>query len=112
PARGIHDVVVELLGKTVPQPDRVVVDRRGFVVEVVGANDRGVAAGVAAAEPALLDHRDIGDAMLAREIVGRRQPVPARADDDHFVFGPGLWRTPLRLPALVTAQGFARYREG
>ena len=55
----------------------MVVDARALVLEIVGADDRGVAAGVAAAEPALLEHRDIGDAVLLREVVGGREPVAA-----------------------------------
>mgnify|MGYP003694255845 CR=1 FL=1 len=38
---------------------RMLVDRRALVPEVVRADDRGVAAGVAAAEPAALEHRDV-----------------------------------------------------
>ena len=57
-----HDVVVQLLAQALPELDRVVVDPGALVPQVVGADDRGVAPGVAAAEPALLEHRDVGDA--------------------------------------------------
>jgi hypothetical protein len=45
-----------------------------------------------AAEPALLDHRDVADPMLLGQIVGGGEPVPAAADDDGAVraFGAGL----------------------
>ena len=85
-ARRIHDVVVEVLAEPVPQLQRVVVDAGALVIEVVGADDGGVAAGVAAAEPALFQHRDIGDAVHLGEVVGGGQPMPAGADDDDVVF--------------------------
>src|SRR5690606_17766471 len=55
----------------------------------------------AAAQPALVDHRDIGDAVLLGEVIGRAEAVTAGADDHHVVFGPGLGLRPLRVPALV-----------
>ena len=60
-----QDVVVELLLEPLPELQRVLVDRRALVPEVVRADDRRVAAHVAAAEPPALEHRDIGDAVLA-----------------------------------------------
>ena len=53
------------------------------------------------AEPALLQHRDVADAVLLGEIVGRRQPVPAAADDHHVVGGLRLGVAPRRLPARL-----------
>ena len=85
-ARRIHDVVVEVLRQPVPQLQRMVVDAGALVVEIVGADDGGVAAGIAAAEPALFEHRDIGDAVLLGKVVGSGQPMAAGADDDDVVF--------------------------
>jgi transcriptional regulator GlxA family with amidase domain len=65
----------------------VVVEPRALVIEIVRADDGGVAPGVAAAEPALVDHRDVGDPVLLGEIVGGAEPVAAGADDDDVVFG-------------------------
>ena len=107
-ARRIHDVVVEILAEPVPQLHRVVVDAGALVVEIVGADDGGVAAGIAAAEPALLQHRDIGDAVLLGEVIGGGQPMAAGADDDDVVFLARLGRGPLLLPALVAAHRLAR----
>src|SRR2546430_15357788 len=45
---------------------------------------------------ALLQHRDIGDAVLGREIIGGGQAVAAGADDDDVVFPLRLGRGPLR----------------
>ena len=58
-ARGEHDVVVELLRQGLPHLQRVVVQRGAFVEQVVRADDGGVAAGVAAADPAFFHHRDV-----------------------------------------------------
>ena len=77
-ARRIHHVVVELLRQAFPQLQRMLVERRRFLPEIVGADDRRVAPGVAAAEPALLEHGDIGEAVLLGEVIGGREPVPAR----------------------------------
>ena len=84
------------------------VDACALVPEVVGADDRGVAAGVAAAEPALLEHRDVGDAVLLGEIVGGGQAVAAGADDDHLVARLRLRAAPGRCPVLVTGESVSR----
>ena len=57
---------------------------------------------------ALLEHGDIGDAVVAGQVVGGGEPMPAAADDDHVVAGFGLRIAPGALPALMAAQGFAK----
>src|SRR3546814_2836299 len=89
----------------------MLVDIHALFVEIVGADDRRVTSGIAAAEPALLDHRDIGDTVLLGEIVGRSQAMPAAADDDDIVIRPRFRRRPLGLPALVAAKRFAGHGE-
>ena len=106
-----HDVVVERLRQPLPELHRMVVKRRALVEEVVRADDGGVAPGVAAADPALLQHRDIGDAEFLREIIGGGKPMAAAADDDRVVAGLRLGRTPLRPPALVAGEGVAKEGE-
>ena len=106
-ARRIHDVVVELLAEPLPELQRMLVDRRALVPQIVRADDRRVAPGIAAAEPALLEHRDIGDAVLLGEVVGGRQPVAAAADDDDVIGRLRLGRTPLLRPVLVAGQRVA-----
>jgi hypothetical protein len=106
-ARRIHHVVIEVLRQPVPQLQRVVIEPRTFVIEIVGADDGGVAAGVAAAEPALLDHCDIGDAVLLGQVIGGPQAVSAGADDDDIIVLARLRRRPLRGPALVAAEPLA-----
>src|SRR6185312_10346225 len=67
---------------------------------VVGADHRGVAGDVAAGEPALLDDADVGDVVVAREVVGRREAVPAAADDHDVVGVLGLGALPIALRFL------------
>src|SRR3546814_18570437 len=65
----------------------MVVELGAFVVEVVGADDGGIAPRIAAAEPTLLDHCHIADAVLLGQIIGRAQAVPAGADNHDVIFG-------------------------
>ncbi len=103
-ALGEHDVVVEVLGQAFPQLHGVLVELRRLVPQVVGADDGGVARGVAAAQPALLHHRDVADAVFLGQVIGRGQAVAAAADDDHVVHRLGRGRAPHALPVLVVAQ--------
>ena len=80
-----QDVVVELLRQAFPQLQRVLVDRRALVPQVVRADDRGVAGHVPAGQPAALEHRHVGDAVVLGQVVRRGQAVPAATDDDHVV---------------------------
>ncbi len=76
-ARREHDVVVESLRQALPQLERMVVERGALREQVVGADDGGVAAGVAAADPALFEHRDAGRGG-ARSRGSRRLPARDR----------------------------------
>ena len=68
---------------------------RALVIEIVRADNRGIAACIASAQPALLDYRDIGDAVLLGEIVCRAEAVAAGADYDNVVFLLGRCVGPL-----------------
>jgi hypothetical protein len=57
------------------------------VEEVVGADDGGVAADVAAADPALLEHGDAGLPELLGEVEGGGEAVAAAAHDEDVVGG-------------------------
>ena len=106
-----HDVVVQLPGQALPQLDGVVVEPRALRKQVVGADDGGVAPGIAAPQPALLDHGDVAHPVLAGQVVGRAQAVPA-ATDDHRVIGRlRLGRAPLRLPARLAGQALPEQLE-
>ena len=110
-ARAVHHVEVEVLRELLPQLERELVEMRVGVEVVVRAHDRRIAPGVAAAEPALFEHCDVGEAVLLREVVRGREPVSAAADDDRVV--ARFWRrtAPRKRPALVVAPRVARQRE-
>ncbi len=106
-----HHVVVEVLAQPFPELKRLLVQSRRFVPQVVGTHDGGIAPGVAAADPALLQHGDIADAVLPGKVVRGGQPVPAAADDDDVVAFLRLGAAPGLRPFLVMAEGVARQAE-
>jgi hypothetical protein len=106
-----HDVVVQLPRQPLVERQREVVERRAFGIEIVRADRRGVAAGIAAAQPAALDHRDIAQAMGPGEIVGRGKPLPAAADDHHIVARLGLRAAPGGAPALLAGKPLLEQRK-
>src|SRR6185295_2118404 len=61
---------------------------------------------------ALLDHRDVADAMVGGEIVGRRQPVSAAADDHDVVALAWRGGAPGPRPVLMARERVTREREG
>jgi hypothetical protein len=76
PALAELEVRAEVLLEPLPELERVLVDRRALVPQVVGTDHRGVAGHVAAREPALLDDADVGDPVVLRQVVGGGQAVP------------------------------------
>src|SRR5579862_3167601 len=74
-------------------------------VEVVGAYDLRVTAGVAEADRAALEHGDVPDAVFLSQVVRGRKPVPAAANNDDFVGTFRLGIAPGGLPAAVAAEG-------
>ena len=107
-----HHVVVQLLLQPLPELQRMRVELAVPLEQVVRPHDRGVAPDVAAAEIPPLQHRDIGDPVVLREVVGRRQPVPAAADDDDVIGGLRLRVAPDRRPAPVAGQRIPNDRPG
>ena len=81
----IEQVQVEIGRQVLPQAQRLVVERNPFRGQIVGSDDGGVAAGIAAADIAFFEHRHIGDAVIARQVIGRRQSMAATTDNDHVV---------------------------
>ena len=66
----IHDVVIEFRREILPKLDRVFVQALAFFQKIVGTNDRGVTARIAATEPAFFEHRNIAHAMFFGEVIG------------------------------------------
>jgi len=77
---------------------------RALLEEIVGADDGRIAPGIAAAEPALLDHRHVRDTVVFGEVIGGCQPVAAAADDDDIVSRLRLGIAPRARPAAVAAR--------
>ena len=100
---GIHDVVIEFLTEAIPQLDRVIIKMRAFIIEIIGADDRGVASGIAAADPALFKYCDVGNPVFLREIICRAKTMPTSADDDRIISGLGCSVGPLFGPILMPA---------
>src|SRR5262249_49311065 len=107
PALREHHIVVELLGEPFPQLQRMLVEMRAVVPEIVGAHDRSIAPGIAAAEPALLDHRDVGNAVILGKVIGGGEPMPAAADENHLIGGSGCGIAPGRRPAAMALDRLA-----
>ena len=99
-----HDVVVQVLAETFPKFERLLIEQRCLGPEIIGTHDRRVATGVTAADPAFLEHGNIRDPMLFRQVVGRRQSMPAAADNDDIVFTLRLRATPCLGPAAIVAK--------
>ncbi len=106
-----HDVVIQYLREVFPKLQRVIVKRGAFVEEVIRADDGGVAPGVAAADPSLLEHGDVRQTVFFREVVGGAQPVSAAADDDRIVACLGGSLAPLLVPAAVARQAAPEQRQ-
>src|SRR6266851_555414 len=89
----------------------MLVDPRTLVPQIVGADDRRVAPGIAEPDRPLFQDRDIADAMLLGKVVSGRQPMPAAADDDDLVARLRRRLAPGRLPEAVPGQRVARQGE-
>ena len=107
-----HHVEIELARQPFIEPEREVVEGDRFGIEIVRPHDGGVAAGVAAAEPALLDHADARALVSLREVIGGREPMAAAADDDEVVSRLGLRLAPRLRPTFVAGEALANESEG
>src|ERR1700730_10297831 len=89
----------------------MVVKRGAFVEQVIRADDRGIASGVAAADPALFQDGDIRQTVFLGQIVRRTETVTAAAEDDGVVACLGFGLAPLRLPAAMLRQAVPDQRQ-
>ena len=106
-----HRVVVEILLQPFPQLKREFVEGLVAVEEIVGPDDGGVAADIAAADPALFQNRDRGFAELAGQVIGCCKPVPAAADNDEIIGWLGRRVAPCRSPSTIARKALAQNPE-
>ena len=99
-----HRVVVEVALQSLPELHRPFVEAFVAGEEIIGADDGRVASGIAGADPVLLQHGDVGDAVHLGEIMRGGEAVAAAADNDHVVGSFGRRIAPGRPPVLVTRQ--------
>ena len=107
-----HRVVVDVLLEPFPELERPFIERRIAGQQVVRADDGGVAADIAAADPTLLEHRDVPQAVHLGEVVRGGETVPAAADDHGIVGRARRGIAPRRLPTAVATQRFGEQSEG
>jgi hypothetical protein len=107
-----HHVEIEFARQPLIEPERQVVEGDRLGIEVVRPHDGGVAAGVAAAEPALLDHADARAFVGLGEVISGRQPMSAAADNDEVINPLGFRLAPGLRPAFVSAEALAQEGEG
>ncbi len=85
PALREHEVEVELRREPLVQADALAVEVRPLGCAVVRADDRRVPARRARADVRLLEHGDVADPVVLREVVRRRKPVRPAAHDHDLV---------------------------
>src|SRR4029077_6236552 len=107
-----HHVEIELVRQPLIEPEREVIEGDRLGIEVVRPHDGGVASGVAAAEPALLDHADTRALVSLREVIGGREPMAAAADDGEVVSRLRPRLAPRLRPAFVAGEALAKEGEG
>ena len=106
-----HGVVVQGLLQAFPELHRQFVEGDVAGQQIIGADDRRVAADIAAADPALFEHGDIGEAVLLGEIIGGGEAVAAAADDHGVIRGFGFRIAPGRRPAAMAGHRVAKQGE-
>src|SRR6266511_4001946 len=80
-----EEVEVEVGAETLVERDAAPVELGTLGGAVVRADDRRVAPGCTGADVALLEDRDVGDAVVLRQVVRGREAVRAAADDHDVV---------------------------
>ena len=106
-----HDVVVERPGQPNVELDRKIVEGNAYVADVIGPDGHGIATRIAASEPAFLQHRDVGHAVVLGEVMGGTEAMSATANDNDVVLGPRLGAAPCALPAVVVCRRVAQDAE-
>ena len=78
-----------------------------FVIKIVGADNGRVATGVAAAEPTLFKHGDVGDAVFLGKVVGGASPWPPAPTMMTSYSALGSGDVHCCSPAFVSTHGLA-----
>src|ERR1700691_490209 len=107
-----HHIEIELARQALVEPEREVVESDRFGIKVVRPHDRRVAAGVAAAEPALFDHADAGAIVGLGEVIGGREAMSAAADDDEIIGRLGLRLAPGLRPTFLAGEALPQESKG
>ncbi len=102
-----HDVEVQLSRQTFEQVHREVIESRTLRKQVVGANHRGIASRIAAAQPTLFYDGDVADAVVLCKVVCRCQAMAAAADDNDVITGLWIGLVPSRRPVFMSTAGGA-----
>ena len=105
-----HRIIVEVLLQSLPKLHRPFVERDISRHQVVGADDRSIASGIARPDPIFLQYRDLGDAVVLGEIIRCSEAVPSSADDHHVIviFRHGI--TPSRSPFSIARERIPNQR--
>jgi len=98
-----HQVEVQTGRQRLPQPEAFVLEPNPRLEGIVRADHRGVAAGVAPANPGALDHGDLLS-MITGEALGAGAAVPAVADQHGIAAVLRLGAPPGPRPALMAVQ--------
>jgi len=103
----VEEVEVEVTREVPEESYTLVVEANAFGGQVIGSYDRGVSSGAATADVALLQNRDVGNSVIAGQVVRAGEAVSASPDDDHIVSA----LEPFRLPKHSRLRIFFAQRE-
>ena len=83
----IKQVDIEVFRKILEEPKTLVVEPDTLRRQIVGAHNGGVAPRSAAAKIALFQDRNVGDLVVAGQVISSREAVASSSDDHHVVAG-------------------------
>ena len=97
-----HHVVVQIVAQIFPELQGVFIKRAITWQHIVRPNDRGVAPGITASQPALLYHGNVRDAVVACKIISGCEPVQTGTDNDHVILSFRLRISPSAIPVFLS----------
>src|SRR5262245_20211963 len=105
-----HGVVVEFLLQALPQPHGPFVEWDVSWQQIVGADNRGVTADIAASEPTLFQHGDVCNVVFLGQIEGGSQAMTTATDNDDVVSWLEIGVAPDGFPTGVAPQSLTDQR--